>query len=44
MAKRWVVTLVYERAKGIDCLIHDDYDNDGSEVENGVFTIAPPRE
>jgi hypothetical protein len=40
----WVVNLVYERAKGLDRLIHDDYDNDRSAVENGVFTIEPPKE
>ncbi|HEX5048387.1 MAG TPA: hypothetical protein VFX89_14820 [Gammaproteobacteria bacterium] len=44
LSKPWVVNLVYERAKGLDRLIHDDYDNDRSEVENGVFTIAPPKE
>ena len=40
----WVVNLVYERAKGLDRLIHDDYDNDRSEVEGGLFTILPPAE
>jgi len=38
-----VVNLAYERAKGLERPIHDD-DNDGSEVENGLFTIAPPKE
>jgi hypothetical protein len=40
----WVVNLVYERAKGLDRMINDDYDNDRSEVENGLFTIVPPEE
>jgi hypothetical protein len=40
----WVVNLVYERAKGLDRMIHDDYDNDRSEVENGLFTILPAQE
>jgi hypothetical protein len=38
----WVVNLVYERAKGLDRMINDDYDNDRSEVEDGLFTILPP--
>ena len=38
----WVVNLVYERAKGLDRMINDDYDNDRSEVEDGVFAILPP--
>mgnify|MGYP003576596652 CR=1 FL=1 len=38
----WVVNLVYERAKGLDRMINDDYDNDRSEVEGGLFTIVPP--
>jgi hypothetical protein len=40
----WVVNIVYERAKGLDRMIHDDYDNDRSEVEGGLFTIVPPAE
>ena len=40
----WVVNLVYERAKGLDRMINDDYDNDRSEVEDGLFTILPPEE
>jgi hypothetical protein len=40
----WVVNLVYERAKGFDRMMHDDYDNDRSEVEDGLFTIVPPKE
>ena len=38
----WVANLVYERAKGLDRMINDDYDNDRSEVEDGLFTILPP--
>jgi len=40
----WVVDLVYERATGLDRMMHDDYDNDRSEVEDGLFTIVPPKE
>jgi hypothetical protein len=44
LAERWVVELVYVRATGLDRLINDDYDNDRSEVDGGVFTIVPPKE
>ena len=44
LTKPWVANIAYERAQGLDRLIHDDYDNDRSEVENGLFTIAPPKE
>ena len=40
----WVLNLVYERARGLDRMINDDYDNDRSEVEGGLFTIVPPEE
>lgn len=40
----WVVELAYVRATGLDRMINDDYANDRSEVENGLFTIAPPKE
>jgi hypothetical protein len=40
----WVVNLAYVRATGLDRMIHDDYDNDRSEVEDGLFTILPPTE
>jgi len=40
----WVVNLVYVRATGLDRMIHDDYDNDRSEVEDGLFTILPAEE
>ena len=39
-----VVELAYVRATGLDRMINDDYANDRSEVENGLFTIAPPKE
>ena len=42
LERPFVVELVYERTAGLDRLIHDAYDNDRSEVENGVFTIVPP--
>jgi hypothetical protein len=44
LTKPWLVELAYERTKGLDRLIHDDYSNDRSEVENGLFTIEPPTE
>jgi hypothetical protein len=44
LAAPWVINLVYERAKGLDRMIHDDYANDRSEVEGGLFTIVPPEE
>jgi hypothetical protein len=37
----WVINLAYTRAAGLDRMIHDDYDNDRSEVEGGLFTIVP---
>jgi hypothetical protein len=40
----WVVELAYVRAAGLDRMINDDYANDRSEVENGLFTILPPKE
>jgi hypothetical protein len=40
----WVVDLAYERTTGLDRMIHDDYDNDRSEVEDGLFTILPAQE
>ena len=40
----WVVNQVYTRSKGLDRMIHDDYDNDRSEVEDGLFTILPVEE
>jgi hypothetical protein len=40
----WVVEIAYERATGLDRMINDDYDNDRSEVEDGLFVIEPPEE
>jgi len=40
----YTVELVYVRASGLDRLINDAYDNDRSEVENGLFTIVPAAE
>src|SRR5688572_7539197 len=40
----WVVNLAYTRSKGLDRMIHDDYDNDRSEIENGFFAILPAEE
>ena len=44
LTQPWVVNLVYTRATGLDRMIHDDYDNDRSEVEDGLFTILPAEE
>ena len=44
LSEPWVIDLVYTRAAGLDRLIHDDYDNDRSEVEGGLFTIVPDQE
>jgi hypothetical protein len=41
LAEPWVINLTYVPA-GSDRLIHDDYDNDRSEVEGDTFTIMPP--
>jgi hypothetical protein len=40
----WTVHVAYVRAEGLDRLIHEAFVNDRSEVENGVFTIEPPKE
>jgi len=40
----WVVEIAYERATGLDRMINDDYDNDRSEVEDGLFVIEPPEQ
>jgi hypothetical protein len=41
----WTIKLAYMRAPQLDRLIHDDFDNDRTGIENGVFTIesAPER-
>ena len=44
LSAAWVINLVYVRARGLDRMINDDYDNDRSEVEDGLFTIVPPEE
>jgi hypothetical protein len=44
LAEPWVIELVYVRATGLDRLVHDDYDNDRSELDGGIFTIMPPKE
>ena len=43
LAKPWVLKLTYVRAEGTDRLLNDDYANDRSEVDGGVFTITPPK-
>jgi hypothetical protein len=35
----WTINLAYIRAPQLDRLIHDDFDNDRTGIENGVFTI-----
>ena len=40
----WTVKIVYARAEGLDRLIHEAFTNDRSVVENGVFTIEPPKD
>jgi hypothetical protein len=42
LTEPWVIQLSYVPA-GSDRLIHDDYDNDRSEVEGDTFTIVPPQ-
>ena len=41
LAEPWVIELVYVPAPGMDRMIHDDYDNDRSEVVGDAFTIVP---
>jgi hypothetical protein len=36
--------VAYVRAEGLDRLFYDDFTNDRSELENGVFAILPPKE
>jgi hypothetical protein len=43
LERAWVLNLSYTRAKGLDRLVHDGFDNDRSEVVDGLFTIAPVR-
>ena len=44
LERPYTVELVYVRASGLDRLILDAYDNDRSEVEDGLFTIVPAAE
>lgn len=44
LERPYTVELVYVHASGLDRLINDAYDNDRSEVENGLFTIVPAAE
>lgn len=41
LAEPWIIDLSYVPS-GSDRLIHDDFDNDRSEVEGDSFTIVPP--
>jgi hypothetical protein len=43
LAEPWVLHLTYVRAESTDRLLNDDYANDRSEVDGGVFTITPPK-
>jgi hypothetical protein len=40
----WVAHFSYKRARGLDRLIHNAFDNDRTEVEGDAVTIAPPRQ
>jgi hypothetical protein len=40
----WVARVAYARQPALDHLVHDDFTNDRSEVENGVFAILPPKQ
>lgn len=40
----WTVKWKLDREKFIDSLVHDAQSNDRTGVENGVFTIQPPKE
>jgi hypothetical protein len=37
------VKVAYVRTANLDRLVYDAFDNDRSELENGVFTIVPPK-
>jgi hypothetical protein len=41
LAEPWIIRLTYVPAIGSDRLIHDDFDNDRSEVAGDTFTIVP---
>ena len=40
----WVVRFSYHKAKGLDRLIHNVFENDRSVVEGDSLTIAPPQD
>ena len=37
--RAWVLELAYTRATGLDRLVHDAFDNERSELADGLFTI-----
>ena len=39
LERAWVLELAYTRATGLDRLVHDAFDNDRSELADGLFTI-----
>jgi hypothetical protein len=39
----WHAKVAYVREKQLDRLVHDDFTNDRSEAEGGVFTIEPSK-
>ena len=43
LTKPWIVKLTYLKTPELDRLIHDDFTNDRSEVENDAFAIEPPK-
>jgi hypothetical protein len=40
----WVVKISYKRAKGLDRLIHNAFENDRTDVQGDSPTIAPPKD
>ena len=44
LSEPWVIELTYVPAPGMDRMIHDDYDNDRSDVDGDTFTIRPASE
>jgi hypothetical protein len=44
LAGPWTIKMAYLRAPALDRLIHDDFGNDRSELDGGVFGIEPPKE
>ena len=43
LEQAWVLELAYTRATGLDRLVHGAFDNDRSELANGLFTIIAPQ-